>query len=91
MSQTKLIPGEALIYESANGVTYARYRDPPHNQIPRWVVGGHPDAVSRASGNLFSWSEWQEMNELAKTNETLKRQIDNLLNTYYLVKNSEKK
>lgn len=39
---TKMIPGEALIYEHANGVTYARYRDPPHNKIPRWVVGGSP-------------------------------------------------
>ena len=41
----KLIPGESLIYERANGVVYARYRDPPHNSIPRWVVGGEPEAV----------------------------------------------
>jgi len=39
---SKLIPEQALIYENANGVLYARYRDPPHNKIPRWVVGGHP-------------------------------------------------
>ena len=38
----RLIPGEALIYERANGVVYARYRDPPHNKLPRWVVGGDP-------------------------------------------------
>lgn len=38
----KLIPGEALVYERANGVVYARYRDPPHNKLPRWVVGGDP-------------------------------------------------
>ena len=41
-----LIPGQALIYERANGVTYARYRDPPHNMIEGWVVGGEPKAVA---------------------------------------------
>ena len=43
MSQSEIIPGEALIYEHANGVTYARYRDPPHNTKPRWVIGGAPN------------------------------------------------
>jgi hypothetical protein len=37
--RTKLIPDQALIYERADGVVYARYRDPPHNTIPRWIVG----------------------------------------------------
>jgi hypothetical protein len=32
-----------MIYEHANGITYARYRDPPHNDIPRWPVGGQPE------------------------------------------------
>ena len=45
-----LIPGEALIYERANGVLYARYRDPPHNMIERWVVGGEPKAVAKTIG-----------------------------------------
>ena len=30
---------KALIYESANGITYAKYRD--DSTIPRWVVGGN--------------------------------------------------
>ena len=38
----ELIPGEALIYERANGIVYARYRDPPHNTKPRWIIGGDP-------------------------------------------------
>jgi hypothetical protein len=38
----KLIPGEALIYERAAGIVYARYRDPPHNTKPRWIIGGDP-------------------------------------------------
>lgn len=45
LKMDKLIPGQSLIYERANGVVYARYRDPPHNSIPRWVVGGEPEAV----------------------------------------------
>jgi len=46
MSQSKkLIPGEALIYERANGVVYAHYRDKP--EIPRWIIGGDPGAVAR--------------------------------------------
>jgi len=30
---------KAVIYESANGITYARFRDDP--TIPRWRVGGN--------------------------------------------------
>ena len=89
MSSEKLIPGEALIYESADGITYARYRDPPHNTIPRWIVGGDPDAINRAQGCLFSYSEWQDMMMLAKDNHTLKRQMQKLLDIYYIVKDEK--
>ena len=56
MSQSKsnLLPGEALIYERADGVTYAKYRDPPHNTKPRWIVGGAPAALQKAEGCLWS-------------------------------------
>jgi len=30
---------KAVIFESANGITYARFRDDP--TIPRWKVGGN--------------------------------------------------
>ena len=89
MSNTKLIPGEALIYENANGITYARYRDPPHNKIPRWIVGGDPDAINRAQGCLFNYSEWQDMMRLAKNNYTLKKQMQKLLDIYYIVKDDK--
>lgn len=84
-----LIPGAALIYESTNGVLYARYRDPPHNNIPRWIVGGDPEAVSRAEGNLFSYSEWNDMMRLSLKNQTLKKQMQKLLDLYYIVKDDK--
>ena len=86
---TTLIPGEPLIYERADGVVYARYRDPPHNSIPRWIIGGDPDAVNRAQGCLFSYREWQEMMELSGKYPALKKQMQKLMTTYYLVKEQQ--
>jgi hypothetical protein len=84
-----LIPGEALIYERANGVVYARYRDPPHCSKPRWIIGGSNEAFDRATNNLFSYSEWQHMIQLSEDNPTLKKQIDRMLVIYYTIKDEE--
>jgi len=90
MKAPDLIPGQALIYERANGVVYARYRDPPYNELyDRWIIGGDADAVSRATGNLFSYADWQEMMELAKEYPTLKKQMQKLVTTYYMVKENK--
>ena len=51
----KLLPKEPLIYERANGVVFARYRDKP--EIERWVIGGDPGAVARAQGELHNNSK----------------------------------
>jgi hypothetical protein len=83
----ELLPGEALIYERANGVVYARYRDYP--EVPRWLVGGDPGAVARAQGNLVDYSEWMRLCELSQTNTTLKKLMDKLVTTYYLVKDDK--
>ena len=83
----KLIAGEVLIYERSNGVIYARYRDKP--DIPRWIIGGDPDAVNLAQGNLFSYSDWQDMMRLAKDNPTLSSQMKKLLDIYYLIKDEK--
>ena len=85
----KLIEGEALIYTRANGVIYANYRAPPHNRIPKWIVGGDPGAVARAQGELLDYSEWQNLCELSQTNTTLKRLLDKLVTTYYIVKENK--
>ena len=82
-----LLPNEALIYERSNGVVYARYRDKP--EIKRWIIGGDPDAVSRAEGNLFSYSEWNNMLRLASKHYTLKTQMQKMLDIYYIVKDNE--
>ena len=90
MSQSKkLIPGEALIYERADGVVYARYRDPPHNSIPRWIVGGDPAGIARAQGDMLEYSEWQHLCELAEEHPTLKKLLDQLIITYCIVKDSK--
>ena len=81
-----MIPGQALIYERADGVVYARYRDAPHNKIPRWIIGGDPAGVARAQGDLLSYSEWQELCELSLTYPTLKKLLDTLVTTYYTIK-----
>jgi hypothetical protein len=85
----KMIPGEALIYERANGVVYARYRDPPHNTIPRWVIGGDPAAVAHAQGDFLSYNEWKELCELSLEYPTIKKLLDKLVITYYTVKENK--
>ena len=81
---SKLIPGEPLIYENANGVVYARYRNRP--DIERWIIGGDPDAVARAKGQLLHWGEWENLQRLAKDNPALKEQLDKTITLYYLIK-----
>ena len=89
MLDQKLIPGEALIYERANGVVWARYRDPPHNTKPRWIIGGDPGAVARAQGELLDYGSWKELCELALQNKTLMKQLDKLVTTYWLIKENK--
>lgn len=86
---SKLVPGAALIYERADGVVYARYRDPPYNSQARWIVGGDPGAVSRAQGKLLHYGDWQDLCDMCEQNETLKKQMDKLVTTYWLIKDSK--
>ena len=82
-----LKPNEALIYERSNGVVYARYRD--DNTIPRWIIGGDPAAVSRAQGTLIHYGEWQDLCDMCEDNETLKKMMDRLITTYWMIKDSK--
>ena len=83
-----LIPDEALIYERVDGILYARYRDPPHNKIKRWVVGGDANSIERSKFRL-THKEWKELVELSNDNIIIKKQLDKLLELYYLVKDTE--
>lgn len=88
-----LITGQALIYERANGVVYARYRDEPYKDIPRWVIGGDADGIDRAKakeqGDLFTYKDWQEITEMARTNKTLKKCLSKVLDIYLLAKENK--
>ena len=75
-----LIPGQPLIYERANGVTYARYRDHPHNKIPRWEIGR--DANSPA----FGYGDFMRMQLIAEHHEGFRDAWENMLTQYYLLK-----
>ena len=83
----RLIPNQPLIYERANGVVFARYRDPPYNMIERWVVGGEPKAVAEAMG-IIDYDEWKDIMLMAEKNITLSKLIEKLRQTYYLIKES---
>ena len=82
-----MIPGEALIYERSDGVVYAHYRDKP--EIPRWIIGGDPGAVARAQGELLDYGEWKNLCEVASKNTTLKKIMDKLVTTYYVMKDEQ--
>ena len=88
-SKNKLISGQSLIYERADGVTYARYRDPPLNKLPRWIVGGDPKAVSKAEGKLFGYDMWQKMMEEAETNTVLKKYLKKAVEAFYITKENK--
>ncbi len=88
-SRSKMIPGEVLLYTRANGVVYAQYRDPPHNDIPRWIIGGDPGAVAKAQGDLLNYAEWKHLCEIAEDNPTIKLLLDKLINTYYMAKEEQ--
>jgi len=68
---------------------FARYRDPPHNKIPRWVVGGDPDATARALG-IVSYDEWKKVMQIAESNANLQKQLDRLMTMYYIIKDDMK-
>jgi hypothetical protein len=88
-----LLQGQALIYERVDSVVYARYRDAPHNKIPRWIIGGDADGVERAKakeqGDLFTYADWQAINELARTNKALSIYLHKVLDIYLLAKDSK--
>ena len=79
------LAGESLIYEKANGITYARFRDTPKKNIypGRWEIGRDHKAP------LMDYAEWNHLLDIAETSPTLKIQLDKLLNLYYIIKDEQ--
>jgi hypothetical protein len=82
-----ILPGETLIYERAGGVVYARYQNKP--EIPRWIIGGDPGAVAQSQGEILDYAEWKNLCDMCEKYVTLKRQMDKLVTTYYMIKDSK--
>ena len=79
-----LLSDEPILYERADGVVYARYENKP--EIPRWIIGGDPGAVARANGDLLHYADWQDLCRVAATNAALRKQLEEVVVTYYLLK-----
>lgn len=75
-----LFPSLPLIYERVNGVVYARYRDPPHNSVPRWEIGRD------ANSPVLGYDDFCRMQAIAQSHEGFKDAWGNLLTQYYLLK-----
>jgi hypothetical protein len=86
----EVLANEALIYEHVGKVVYARFRDEPKKSLyaGRWIIGGEYSAVCKAKG-FVSYDEWKEIFLLADKNTTLKKQLDKVLDLYYIVKDGE--
>lgn len=75
-----LIPDEPLIYERVNSKIYARYPNRP--DIPRWCIGGE-------SPSILGYDDWRNIVELSDSNPVFKKELDKVINLYYLLKESK--
>ena len=84
------LANEALIYENSDSVVYARFRDEPKKSLyaGRWIIGGDYSSVCKAKG-FVTYDEWKEIFLLADNNLTLRKQLDKVLNLYYIIKDGE--
>ncbi len=74
-----LIPGETLIYERVDKKIYARYANRP--DIPRWCINGTEDTE-------IGYHDFKKMLELSDKNPVFKKELDKLLNLYYIMKDT---
>lgn len=74
-----LISGESLIYERVENKIYARYANRP--DIPRWCIGGK-------ESNILGYDDWKQILLLSDSNPVFKRELDKIINLYYLLKDN---
>ena len=75
-----LLPGETLIYERVDNTVYARYANRP--EIPRWQIG-------ETAPTILGYKDWRAIVELSDNNPTFKKELDKLINLYYLMRDSK--
>jgi hypothetical protein len=77
-----LKPNTKYIYERANGITYAReFGAGPHTRVP---VGWDWEVSKRQDDEL-----WENIRNLARTNETLQSELDRVIMLYNLIKDDD--
>ena len=74
-----LIPGETLIYESADGVTYARVTGTDQ----RWAVGWSLEAQQRRE-DMIENALWHDIRRAALTQPALQEALERAKMIYYL-------
>jgi hypothetical protein len=75
-----LVPDEIIIYERVENKIYARY--PGRPDIPRWLIG-------ETEPRILGYDDWKQMLLLSDSNPTFKRELDKVINLYYLLKESK--
>jgi len=77
---SELMPREPIIYERVENKIYARYRNKP--EIPRWCVneGDVP--------TILEYNDWRQMLLLSDSNPVFKKELDKIINLYYLLKDN---
>ena len=74
-----LVPGETLIYESADGVTYARVA----GTSQRWAVGWSLEAQQRRE-DMIENALWHDIRRAALTQPALQEALERAKMIYYL-------
>ena len=76
-----LKPGVQYIYEKADGITYAREFNAPHNQ--RFEIGRDFEMILKDEQRL-----WQEIIRAGRTNQALQEALDRVKILYHLSKDN---
>lgn len=80
----RLKPGATYVYENSQGIIYAREFGSPSSE--RFEIGRTYNK-QQSDEETKARELWQDMIKESRTNETLKKAIDECIMIYYLSKN----
>lgn len=85
-----LKPGETYIYESANGVVYARPfgSDPASRKAIGWKYDSRTPDGRPLHDHILDSKLWGEIHREAKTNPALQKALDRVIMIYRLSKDN---